>query len=138
MVELYNSVQAIGPEGSCRMEFDFSDHVVLAIVQYIIPSMLELYYLLQRTSNSHNANNHSASNTPKEELSKSVWYIMPIMACVAIIALNLRIILFACMFFHTPAENLAALLIALVFGFLPLYSKGFTSVFMSLHAMDLK
>jgi hypothetical protein len=67
-----------------------------------------------------------------------VWYIMPIMACVVIIGLNLRIILFACMFFHTPAENLSALAIALVFGFLPLYSKPFTSMFMSLHAMDLK
>ena len=120
------------------MEFDFSDHVVLCIVQYIVPSMLEMYYLLQRTSDSHNSNNHSSSNVSQQELSKSVWYVMPLVVCVVMIAMNIRLILLTTMYFHTPLENMVGFAIAMGFGFLPLYSKRFTAMFLNLIAMDLK
>ena len=33
----------------CKLEFDFSDHIVLNMVQYIVPCALELHYIVHQT-----------------------------------------------------------------------------------------
>lgn len=114
------------------MQFDFSDHIVLSIVQYILPNMLELYYILQQTSSIHNAVNHSVLNKKEDDLSKNVWYIVPIMICLFFIVVNLRLLLLTSMFFHTPLENLTALFISYLCGFVPLFSEYGTNIFLNM------
>lgn len=114
------------------MNFDFSDHIVLSIVQYIIPSILELYYILQQTSSSHNMANHSILNKKEDDLSKNVWYIVPLMICLFFIVANFRLMLLTAMFFHTPLENMVALLIGYLFGFAPLFTEYGSSIFLNM------
>lgn len=85
------------------MEFDFSDHIVLSIVQYILPCMLEVHYsliLMQR-----------------DRRTLIPW--LAVAAAGAIGLLCLRSMLLTCMFFHTFAENAVGFLIASLVAFLP-------------------
>lgn len=109
----------------CKLHFDFSDHIVLAIVQYILPCSLELHYILFKSNSSEftwrkriNNSSEAQDQKPDKEFIQLLASIDPIYtpavcSAFAIIVLNLRSMLTTCMFFHTRAENLVGLVIAL-------------------------
>lgn len=94
---------------SCHEIFDFSDHIVLYMLHYILPAALELAYVIIRIS-----------VDKLSSIAGLVKYVMPIIASIVICLVSLRSILFTCMFFHTPLENFVGLLIASFGGFLPI------------------
>ena len=94
---------------SCKDGFDYSDHIVLHMVQYIIPAAIELAYVRVQCIST----NRRSSSTYK--------YIPTVALAVVIIAVSLRSMLLTGMFFHTGAESFAALLIVFFLFAIPLY-----------------
>jgi len=113
-------------DSKCAMLFDYSDHIVLCIVQYILPILLEVGYIFCcrfpnffTDKNEAIAGNGSASAT---HTGSGYWYFYVLSIFVALMQLALiwRMIIFTCLFFHTPAENIVAFLIGSAVVFFPL------------------
>mmetsp|Transcript_18834 Transcript_18834/g.31530 ORF Transcript_18834/g.31530 Transcript_18834/m.31530 type:complete len:279 (-) Transcript_18834:167-1003(-) len=108
----------------CRLLFDFSDHIVLNLVQYILPCVLEIHYCWYNYS--HSSQDIEARQKQGFILppfrSNMASYLVTIVALV-IIGFNLRSILFTSMFFHTHAENAVGFLIAALLAYRPLQRK---------------
>ena len=88
--------------------FDFSDHIVLYVANYLVPASAELAYAYTTVV--------TAGGTMQ-------WLRYASVACAAL-AINfftLRGVLFTTMFFHTPLESLVGLGVALVSVVLPVY-----------------
>jgi hypothetical protein len=95
----------------CELKFDYSDHVVLFVAQYIFPSILELLYLAF----------YDELSTVGYALSMAPWLLrLTMLVPAAIIVLSLRAMMFTMLFFHTPMENILALMICLIFPILPI------------------
>lgn len=92
----------------CHDHFDFSDHIVLYMLHYMLPAALELAYVFIRISVEKNSS-----------IAGIIKYFMTIFASIAICLASLRSILFTTMFFHTPMENFVGWLVALLGGYLP-------------------
>jgi hypothetical protein len=110
------------------MAFDFSDHIVLSVVQYILPCMLEVHYSLVLMSRTALSSDRAVPGIrpPSSEavyqlrLPVLPWLHLPaLIAAAAIIFLSLRSMLLTCMFFHTFAENAVGFCIAATVAFLP-------------------
>lgn len=99
----------------CKLIFDFSDHIVLSMVQYILPCIYEIHYSLSYHKHTEGANNIKNKNNMNYKR------YFAIIAAIAIILLNLRSILFTTMFFHTSLENITGFLICIILVYLPLY-----------------
>mmetsp|Transcript_30653 Transcript_30653/g.43991 ORF Transcript_30653/g.43991 Transcript_30653/m.43991 type:complete len:328 (-) Transcript_30653:362-1345(-) len=119
----------------CSNEFDFSDHLVLAVVQYIIPSVLEshvsLVLITIRLPHSFiskifypdQGNNAliSTSNKPSSIYDVVVLcHVCSLVASIGIVLLNFRSIFFTCRYFHTPFESIIGFCIAYFFSYHPL------------------
>eukprot|EP01036_Dinobryon_divergens_P029128 gene29128-38190_t len=87
-------------ERKCRNEFDFSDHIVLFTVQYILPLALEAEASLSLMK----------ALLPKQfQLATNVAVVLHFVAFLVscgVIALNLKAIYFTCVYFHTPLESI--------------------------------
>ena len=94
------------------MLFDFSDHIVLNMVQYMLPCCLEVHYSLSQLQ--QHAQSYRAGDYLK---------VFSIGAAFTIMFFNLRSILLTSMFFHTFAENFVGFAIAAVVVAAPLYSR---------------
>ncbi len=88
------------------MQFDFSDHIVLAIVQFITPCMLEMGHIISASFVFGGVN---------------VAQLVAIIASAGITLLQLRGLFFTSVYFHTPLENLVGLVIALISVLLPIF-----------------
>lgn len=98
----------------CINDFDFSDHIVLLIVQYVFIMVLELAFIAHKLS---------LSNIHGSKWVYGLYYIS-LAAVATILMLSFRGIFFTALFFHTPAENIVALILALMFSFAPIiYSR---------------
>mmetsp|Transcript_30503 Transcript_30503/g.29131 ORF Transcript_30503/g.29131 Transcript_30503/m.29131 type:complete len:302 (+) Transcript_30503:128-1033(+) len=104
----------------CKNHFDFSDHIVLYLVQYIIPSTLELTYIYIQ----HYKNNKKIKDT-------ILKYFVPILASLFVICVSTRGILLTCTFFHTGLESLTAVGIIFLFFLFPLYYVISTPIFLN-------
>ena len=89
---------------SCKVEFDFSDHVVLFLVQYCVPVSFELSYCLSRRVGS--------------VFHRSVQFVN-ILTCLSLLGFSFRGLFFTSIYFHTSAEILAGLAIVFSFVYLP-------------------
>ena len=105
------------PTVSCKDAFDFSDHIVLHMAQYMLPSAIEIAYVyLQCTRTDIEA--------------ASVYKYLPTLISAALIlAISLRGILLTGMFFHTGAENVTAGLVVFIFVIVPLLKYSNSSFF---------
>lgn len=91
------------------MRFDYSDHIVLLIVQYLLPLCLEVAFLQFNRLDSGLSSLHSKIGTWK-------WlYYLPLAAIAILGLVCLKIIFFTTLFFHTPMENLVAWTISCAF-----------------------
>ena len=82
---------------------------MLHMVQYIIPSAIELAYVRVQCISTNRRN------------SSAYKYIPTVSLAVSIIAISLRSMLLTGMFFHTGAESFAACLIVFFLFAVPLY-----------------
>lgn len=98
-------------DSRCMMQFDFSDHIVLFVAQYITPALLELDYLLVHRLSGTTGRNSSSANSV---------YLLPVVLCALSIFISLRAAFFTCLYFHTPAENLVGFAFAASCTLLPL------------------
>jgi hypothetical protein len=121
------------------MPFDFSDHIVLCVVQYMLPTLLEMNYLLYYKL-LHNLPSTTTA-TPKSVFSFSSFtisinyrsiYFLPFLLQFLFLLINCRVIFFTTLFFHTPIENIVGFLIACLFSFLPLLSTKPLTAWLSL------
>jgi hypothetical protein len=96
----------------CYNEFDYSDHIVLFVVQYVFISAIEIAYVLERRSRTRQPLTIASLLGSADALT--------VIPAAALILLSLRGALFTSMFFHTVAENLTALAVIIVFAFVPL------------------
>jgi hypothetical protein len=85
----------------CKETFDFSDHIVLYCVQYIVVVSLEIAHIIQ------------SGNV--------AGYAFSLITAIFIILFSLRALLFTAMFFHSVEENIAAVLIFLFCVVTPAY-----------------
>lgn len=91
----------------CLLNFDFSDHIVLSIVQYVFPAMLELNYIFI----------NKFSGVSKSNMSTLLFYLFysgPILFLLLIIGINLKLMFFTTLFFHSPIENIVGMLLGLI------------------------
>eukprot|EP01038_Epipyxis_sp_PR26KG_P008582 gene8582-11597_t len=119
------------PKNKCNTEFDFSDHIVLHIVQFILPCALELHHNIIQY-NRHIATNNRILTSQSQLLKPGnaannninnpiITYLLPSsLIAIVIIMISLRSILLTAMFFHTPAESAVGTIIALVFSLIPI------------------
>lgn len=137
------------------MHFDFSDHIVLNVVQYMLPCVLELHYSLSRVLNldSNGTNNGSSgasasvsggSNSKAHSIVEGRFgtvllsalrtphyaHISMAVSC-ALLCVSARSLLLTGMFFHTYAENAVGYAIAVVVAALPLYSNYVTGLWVN-------
>lgn len=98
----------------CRDEFDFSDHIVLFTVQYILPLALEAEASLSLMKTLLPKRFQLATNVAM------VLHFVAFLVSCGVIALNLKAIYFTCVYFHTPLESIVGFCIAFLFAFLPL------------------
>ena len=92
-------------KGDCVDHFDFSDHIVFYIVQVLVPCAIELGYAVHVASfNFHGGGMRN----------RKTWLrIFPTaLACLVLLYLSLRAVLFTSMYFHTPNENVAGYVLA--------------------------
>jgi len=97
------------------MLFDFSDHIVLNVVQYMVPCLLEVHHSLCQL--------RAARATTGSLTFGNYIQVLAVAAAACILLLNMRSMLLTCMFFHTFPENVVGLLIAAVVAAAPLYSR---------------
>eukprot|EP01041_Mallomonas_annulata_P011909 gene11909-24945_t len=89
----------------CRDRFDFSDHVVFYMIHYMLVASLELSYVSERVGSQ-----------------LSTWhYFFSIFSSFLIIASTMRFTFFTTLYFHSPLENIVALIISLPVIFLFFY-----------------
>lgn len=101
--------------------------MVLGVVQYMLPCLLELHYtivLVQTDSGSASKKDSWAS------LRKRGSYVALVVS-VGIMLVCLRSMLLTCMFFHTWKENVVGFLIAALVAFLPLCSSTVVNAWVS-------
>ena len=123
----------------CAMSFDYSDHIVLGLVQYFLPALLETGYVLScRLPNFFAANHFNRSRsvsasqgdgkTVEVERGSGMWGLYGLSLVVAAVQIVLvwRSVVFTCLFFHTAAENFVALAIGSILVFLPLCASSYT------------
>lgn len=89
----------------CKVEFDFSDHVVLFLVQYCVPVSFELSYCLSRRVSSLFHRMVQLANT---------------LTCLLLLGFSFRGIFFTSTYFHTSAEILAGFTIVISFVYFPI------------------
>lgn len=122
----------------CNNEFDFSDHLVLAVVQYIIPSVLESHVsialITSRVSHStifkliypdQGFVSSSLGSVPKKYGSVVfdlvlLCHIFSLTASLCIVLLNFRSIFFTCRYFHSPLESIVGFFVAYFFSYHPI------------------
>jgi len=94
--------------------FDFSDHIVLYVANYLVPAAVELSY---------------AYTTVVTVGGTMQWlrYVPVACAALAMSLVTLRGVLFTTMFFHTPLESLVGLAVVLVSVVLPIYFLAVTN-----------
>jgi hypothetical protein len=103
---------------SCNNQFDFSDHIVLYLSQYVLPSVIELAYVRVQCTRRD------------RDRSSAARYILPIAASLSIVLVSLRGMLLTGMFFHTGLESLVAVLIVFIFAVGPVLMYSGSSYFM--------
>lgn len=132
----------------CKMHFDFSDHIVLNVVQYMLPCVLELHYSLSRVLNLDNNAVNNGSNGGSTSVSGGTnnkthsmvegrfgTVLMSTLRSphcahismtisVVLLCISARSLLLTGMFFHTYAENAVGYAIAAVVAAAPLYSNS--------------
>lgn len=110
----------------CRLAFDFSDHIVLNIVQYIIPCMLETHYSLTLLWSATRADASSGESSISWERRRGGRWAPVAALCTAatICGFSFRSMLLTCTFFHTLAENVVGLVLAVSVAFLPFLVGG--------------
>ena len=86
-------------KGDCIDHFDFSDHIVFYVAQLLIPCAIEFGYAV-----------HVAVANTK---TRKMWLrILPtVLACLVLVYLSLRAILFTSIYFHTTRENVTGFLL---------------------------
>jgi hypothetical protein len=106
----------------CKMMFDFSDHIVLCVVQYILPVMLELHYSCTkalRDSSSAAVINGEKVTSYTAFLPTTVPTVVNFVFGLLIVLVCLRGMLLTSMFFHTRMENVVGLTIGATVAFVP-------------------
>jgi hypothetical protein len=97
-------------KGDCVDNFDFSDHIVFYIAQIFVPCSIEIGYVL------------SMQQQTSKRWKKLLPLLPTILTACALLFLGLRAIMFTSVYFHTPAENGAGLLIVFLLVIIPIYS----------------
>ena len=94
-------------------QFDFSDHIVLYVVNYLAPAAIEVAY----------------AHTALAATGGGTWlrYSPAVGAACILSLITLRGLLFTCMFFHSPLESAVGLAVATLGVLLPLYAFAETS-----------
>jgi hypothetical protein len=95
------------------MNFDFSDHIVLIVVVYMVPCVLEVHDLLMNGAKHGDAAGEIGKDWMSTNLS-SHFKKVPLAIAIVQFCVGLRQILFTCMFFHTPSENIVGFFVAIV------------------------
>lgn len=102
----------------CNNQFDFSDHIVLYLAQYVLPSVIELAFVRVQ------------STRKDRDRSSATRYIPTITASLFIVLVSLRGMLLTGMFFHTAAESLVAVLLVFFLVISPVLMYSGSSYFM--------
>lgn len=115
LYHLSKAVRLFFPRYRCQLAFDFSDHIVLFAVQYIFPSFLEIVHI----SSTHGF----LSDTPEISAKSSygiarTLYWIPFIVALGLILVCLRCMIFTMLFFHTPKENLVAVMVVAIFPYI--------------------
>lgn len=112
----------------CKEEFDYSDHLVLFYVQYLIPISIEMAYSLARSELPNYIDlqefswklSQGLENAPEvhaELLRRSRMYQIGFYFLTAFtviyVGIILRSVVFTCLFFHSMSENISGFTIAL-------------------------
>ena len=93
----------------CTTKFDFSDHIVLFLVNFLFPVTIESSWII-----------HEA--LPKFGGSVKWIRCVPTLICSLVLCVFcFRSMMFTALYFHTPAESIAALLVVLIACFFPMY-----------------
>jgi len=91
----------------CNNErFDFSDHIVFYMTVYVIPSTIEASWTLYIVKKLYNDLNGTVT-----VLVPWYRYVPTLIICVLIYAISARNMMFTMLYFHTPLENVVALLL---------------------------
>jgi hypothetical protein len=120
----------------CEMHFDFSDHIVLYMVQYIFPTLLEMDYLIANKFLSYPMTVGGGSS-PNGSVKDPIFswkniFLLPLLCSVLFILVNFRLALSTTLFFHTPMENIVGFLLAYIFSFSLLLSNRFVNFWINL------
>jgi len=125
----------------CKDDFDFSDHIVHIFAHLIIPAVIETAYAvlnrpaLDTTSfltavNGPVSGPYDGTNSKSLKIQKQqemarkrdqVRSFLVYLASAAFVILGLRTLVFTCMFFHTPVENLVSVVILISLLTSPIY-----------------
>lgn len=100
----------------CQMTFDFSDHIVLFCVQYIYPSMLEIFYIIHSHGLIVGGTEVTVGRTAYAIARNLYW--IPLSVAILLIATSLRCMMFTILFFHNSLETVVALGVVFVFPYL--------------------
>jgi hypothetical protein len=138
------------------MLFDYSDHIVLVIVQYFFPILLEIGYLCYfrypnffirggaknsyiRLSSKNSVQSEESIDENQNDhhamVGSGYWYVylLPTLVAIPLFIFLWRMVVFTCLFFHTPLENLVAWLIGSLVVFLPLSLQATRSVYFKVY-----
>ena len=100
--------------GDCIDNFDFSDHIMFYIAQIVIPSAVEIGYVL----GFHSVITGSGDGVRRRW--KHWLQMFPtIVTALVLVILALRAMFFTSIYFHTPEENIVALSLAFLFAVVP-------------------
>lgn len=106
--------------GDCIDHFDFSDHIVFYVTQVLIPSAVELGHVVGLPFTSTSTPPSLSISTSSGRRWKHWLQIMPtIVSSLVLMFLALRAMLFTSLYFHTPYENIMALLVCFLFAVVP-------------------
>jgi hypothetical protein len=108
------------PPCRCQLLFDFSDHIVLNLVQYVLPCVLEAHYCLCSCGLIGNIGNIGSTTSSAPA---AAWAYAPLLASALIVCASLRSMLLTCMFFHTSMENAVGFAVAAALAYAPLCTK---------------
>ncbi|KAJ1424842.1 hypothetical protein B484DRAFT_451361 [Ochromonadaceae sp. CCMP2298] len=99
----------------CQLLFDFSDHIVLSLVQYMLPCVLEAHYCLCSCG--------LLGTSPSGGATSSAYAAPSLLAAAIIVLASLRSMLLTCMYFHTSMENAVGFAVAAALAYAPLCTK---------------
>lgn len=106
--------------GDCIDNFDFSDHIMFYIAQIVIPSAVEIGYVLGFHSVITGTGTGSSGGDGVRRRWKHWLQMFPtIVTALVLVILALRAMLFTSIYFHTPKENIVALSLAFLFAVVP-------------------